>query len=497
MLRCFSRVAYVSCTALSMIACSASTNETTVTPATYHRDIAPLMAQNCVSCHVSGGIAPFALDTYAAVKAHADAIKSEVQGRTMPPWPIVSDGSCGSFENSRALEDQEIAIISAWINAKMPEGNPSDAHATQVTSLPSLAVATPKIHLTTPTTFVPVAEGTVYAKLDDYRCFAIPNPHAGVKDFYLTGYDVNPGATAYVHHALAIPVDLDASTDLVNSAGVRATGVTQTGLVFDPNGTPLTNQQVIGLLTASDRSGRAGWPCFGTAGTGVSHASIPVVWAPGQGAVQNPAQSGARIGSEIDIFVVQIHYNLDNGHDAPVVLTNPVTPTDITLEVQETPPTRQAWFFMSDKFLASLLGPQQDVVVIPPASGDTTTFTYRWTATADEMLAQMGNPALTAGVNAFDIYGLFPHMHQRGVEQTISVHRANGDNVCGVHVNAWDFHWQLMYFRDQPIRMARGDTLEVSCTWNTEGATESILPGWGTENEMCLANIYAVLPAGN
>ncbi len=36
-------------------------------PASYHRDVAPLVQEKCAGCHVEGGIAPFALNTYAEV----------------------------------------------------------------------------------------------------------------------------------------------------------------------------------------------------------------------------------------------------------------------------------------------------------------------------------------------------------------------------------------------------------------------------------------------
>jgi hypothetical protein len=34
--------------------------------------------------------------------------------------------------------------------------------------------------------------------------------------------------------------------------------------------------------------------------------------------------------------------------------------------------------------------------------------------------------------------------------------------------------------------------LEVTCEFDTRGATGPVTPGWGTQNEMCLAGLYLV-----
>jgi hypothetical protein len=53
---------------------------------TYEKDVRPLMESRCTSCHVEGGIAPFALTSYEQVAAVKDAIALAVKNRTMPPY---------------------------------------------------------------------------------------------------------------------------------------------------------------------------------------------------------------------------------------------------------------------------------------------------------------------------------------------------------------------------------------------------------------------------
>lgn len=51
-----------------------------------HRDVAPILYANCVSCHGPDGIAPMALTTFAAAKAYAARIREVTVSREMPPW---------------------------------------------------------------------------------------------------------------------------------------------------------------------------------------------------------------------------------------------------------------------------------------------------------------------------------------------------------------------------------------------------------------------------
>ena len=63
---------------------------------------------------------------------------------------------------------------------------------------------------------------------------------------------------------------------------------------------------------------------------------------------------------------------------------------------------------------------------------------------------------------------------------------------CAVDVQAWDFNWQLMYFYDEPMTLTGDQTLTVRCEYDTRDATDPVLPGWGTQNEMCLMGLFVV-----
>ncbi|MFO0635128.1 MAG: hypothetical protein U0168_19965 [Nannocystaceae bacterium] len=92
----------------------------------YWRDAAPILFEHCGQCHTEGGIAPFRVDDYGEAAAWAEASAMAVTERTMPPWLVTDDGSCGEFRDSRALPQADIDTLVAWAAAGAPEGTPRD-----------------------------------------------------------------------------------------------------------------------------------------------------------------------------------------------------------------------------------------------------------------------------------------------------------------------------------------------------------------------------------
>src|SRR5262249_31484078 len=87
---------------------------------TFHKDIQPLVIGHCQQCHVPGGLAPFALLSYADAKAHARGMADQTGARTMPPWGAQKTADCQppfGFKRDPSLTDAEIATIAAWQNA--------------------------------------------------------------------------------------------------------------------------------------------------------------------------------------------------------------------------------------------------------------------------------------------------------------------------------------------------------------------------------------------
>ncbi len=76
---------------------------------TFNKDIAPIIYQNCASCHRPGEVAPFPLLSYEDAAKRAKLIAAATASRYMPPWK--AEHGYGSFLNERRLTDEQIALM--------------------------------------------------------------------------------------------------------------------------------------------------------------------------------------------------------------------------------------------------------------------------------------------------------------------------------------------------------------------------------------------------
>jgi hypothetical protein len=159
---------------------------------TFNKDIAPILYQNCATCHRPGEVAPFSLLTYADAAKKAGLLAIVTGKRVMPPWK--AEPGYGSFANERRLSEPQIALIREWAKAGAPEGDTKDKPAPPV--FPNgWAAGQPDKVLTLSHKFEVAADGP-----DQYRCFVLPLDAA--QDVYLSGMEFRPGNRRVVHHAL-------------------------------------------------------------------------------------------------------------------------------------------------------------------------------------------------------------------------------------------------------------------------------------------------------
>jgi len=206
---------------VSVIAACSRATESAEKPAeravTFNGDIAPILFDNCASCHrpidegtpqrvaTSGSSddpicvagAPFSVLDYDSVRRHARAIASAVQRRAMPPW--LPEPGHGAFVNERRLRDDQIALIAKWVESGTPEGNPDD-----VPKPPTFAggwqLGTPDLVLTLPEPYV-LRPGT----RDVFRNFVIPVPIGTTR--YVRAVEFRADRPQVLHHA-DLAVDL-------------------------------------------------------------------------------------------------------------------------------------------------------------------------------------------------------------------------------------------------------------------------------------------------
>ncbi len=91
------------------------------TKLTWSRDISRVFARRCVSCHGAGASIP--LTTYEQARPWAVDIKEQVLSRAMPPWGAVK--GFGDLSPDRALSQEEMLMIAAWVIGGAPEGDPA------------------------------------------------------------------------------------------------------------------------------------------------------------------------------------------------------------------------------------------------------------------------------------------------------------------------------------------------------------------------------------
>jgi hypothetical protein len=91
------------------------------TKVTWSREISRLMYARCASCHREGGSA-FSLMTYQEARPWAKAIKEEALERRMPPWGAVK--GFGDFLDDQGLTQEQLELISDWVEGGAPEGDP-------------------------------------------------------------------------------------------------------------------------------------------------------------------------------------------------------------------------------------------------------------------------------------------------------------------------------------------------------------------------------------
>jgi hypothetical protein len=87
---------------------------------TWNREVARIVYAKCISCHRPEGTA-FSLVTYPEVQPRANEIKEAVLTRRMPPWGAVK--GFGNFRNDQSLMQEQIEIITKWVDGGIRRGN--------------------------------------------------------------------------------------------------------------------------------------------------------------------------------------------------------------------------------------------------------------------------------------------------------------------------------------------------------------------------------------
>jgi len=168
---------------------------------TFHKDVEPILQENCLECHRSAGtntmgmVAPMAFESFDATRPWAKAIAKQVEARTMPPWHA-SEEFTGVFANERSITEDEIETLVTWAKTGTRRGNPDDAPPAVTFSdsdgwgigEPDLVVEFPEPYLVADN--VEDEYATIMVELTDEQ---LP------EDRWIQAMDFRPGSEA-VHH---------------------------------------------------------------------------------------------------------------------------------------------------------------------------------------------------------------------------------------------------------------------------------------------------------
>ena len=197
-----------------------------------------------------------------------------------------------------------------------------------------------------------------------------------------------------------------------------------------------------------------GYTCFGTAKV---NAEIAAAWAPGGGGQRFPDNTGVAIQTGGKL-VLQVHYNTSAAPGAP-----DLTEVDLAIATDDITPV--AFVPIVDTSLQ-----------LPPNQQSAT-------ASTTARLSDFGYDG------SVTVYGVFPHMHLLGRTLDLTLEHDGADH-CMIDVPRWDFHWQLLYFYDQPGVVDASDTLTLHCDFDT--TSKDVMTHWGegTGDEMCVAGLW-------
>jgi len=240
-------------------AASADSVETSA-KVTYFQHVKPFMDAKCVRCHVSGTVAPFALDTVAQAQKFAKASLQAVESGKMPPWKF--DPGCSDYQGDFSLTEGEKQLLREWVELDTPAGDPQAA--APALDIGDLGLSRVDVTLQVPEPFTPTEQP------DQYRCFPVAWPRT--EQAFMTGFRAVPGNPKIVHHIEVYHVPA------AEAAKVQA---------------------------LDDEDPGPGYTCFGGPGAGTGTIGG---WAPGSPGYDYPAGVGIQIDPGA-VIVVQVHYN--------------------------------------------------------------------------------------------------------------------------------------------------------------------------------------------
>ena len=413
----------------------------------YVADVAPVIKENCATCHREGGIAPFAMDSKLALQGWSPMIREVVMTKRMPPGQIDNKVS-HKMKNEMNLTDAEMQTLVRWVNA----GAPVDGDVDPLVGLQwpetkwvvSEELGEPDLIVKIPPQAVP-ATGVL-----DYR--DIPIDLGLTEDRWVRASEVSPDKKEVLHHIITTVIPPEGAADpqtlFVNAINSlpeeRAAAIRAEVFAALAAGNPPPIDKIFqenpdidlgGLLGGSD-------PDMGQVAG----------YAPGNS--YNLAEEGVggllKAGTSLNL---QLHYT-----------TSGKEVTDAT-EIG-------IWFYPEGQVPEQRMG-----------GGVGNSFSISIPAGAKDHEMQL----VTHVNEEAELYSLMPHMHFRGKRMKFTARYPDGSEELLLSVPNYDFNWQLAHELDEPYLVPAGTEIIATGAFdnsaqNPANPDPSIEINWGEQS---------------
>ena len=410
----------VACLLVGSLAVVASAYAAPANVPTFSKDVAPIMFNNCATCHRAGEVAPMTLTSYEDARPWAKVIKNKVVAREMPPWGADPAHSL-KMRNDRSLTQAQIDTIVAWVDGGAPKGSDAD-----LPPLPKFAEGwtfgrEPDAILEMPVDFTVPAEGELGVQM-----FYSKVPWS--EDRFAETLEIRPGNRAVVHHAGVFVVDIPEGAKIVN------------GRLVMPDGKASTDRGAGAAGRADD--------------TALPGANKLLSWVPGRGVDSHRADIGKRIpaGKYINW---QIHYN--------PIGKETTDRTRLGIWFNKAQVTHELLIRQAGDALATTKGGlslyRAEGKEVEYSADEGSTRRRSKTPNIPPYAEDWSLTGITPVTEDITLYAMSPHMHLRGKSLRWVVVYPDGREQTILDVPKFDFNWQIEYELETPLKIPAGSKI--------------------------------------